>query len=130
MNRPIHFELHSTDPERDSKFYQSIFGWKFHKWEGHMEYWLVSTSPDGKMGCESTEHKGIDGGLMRSRDGAPRTVNTVEVANVDEMAAKVAKAGGTIVVPRMAIPGVGWLVYFTDPTGNIMGIMAHDPNAK
>lgn len=129
MNRPIHFELHSNDPARDSKFYEAVFGWKFNKWDGPMEYWLASTSPDGAHGA-SKEHYGIDGGMMKSQDGQPRTVNTIEVADVDAMAMKVSKAGGTIVVPRMAIPGVGWLVYFTDPTGNIVGIMQTDANAK
>lgn len=120
MNRPVHFEIHSADPAKAVAFYEKVFGWKAHKWEGPMEYWLLGTG----------EGKGIDGGLMKSRDGNPRTVNTIEVQNVDEAAAKVTANGGTIVVPKMAIPGVGWLAYFTDPTGNITGIMHADTNAK
>jgi predicted enzyme related to lactoylglutathione lyase len=37
--------------------------------------------------------------------------------------------GGAVAVPKMAIPGVGWLAYCTDPEGNIFGLMQDDPNA-
>jgi predicted enzyme related to lactoylglutathione lyase len=122
MNRPVHFEIHSNDPERDLAFYQQTLGWTAQKWEGgSMEYWLITTGPEGSPG--------INGGLMRSPDGQPRTVNTAMVENVDAAAAKVTGAGGQIVVPRMPIPGMGWLVYCTDPTGNIFGMMESDPSA-
>jgi uncharacterized protein len=61
------------------------------RWEGTEDYWLVSTDGDGGAG--------IDGAIMRSRDGAPRTVDTVQVDSVDEVAAKVTAAGGRVVVP-------------------------------
>jgi predicted enzyme related to lactoylglutathione lyase len=32
-------------------------------------------------------------------------------------------SGGTIVVPKMAIPTVGWLTYGHDTEGNIFGMM-------
>lgn len=121
MNRPVHFEIHSTDPERVSRFYADVFGWKTRKWDGPAEYFLVDTGAGGE---------GINGGIMRSRDGQPRTVNTIKVQNVDEAAKKITAHGGTIVVPKMPIPGVGWLVYFTDPTGNITGVMQDDPMAR
>lgn len=121
MNRPIHFEIHVPDPAKARAFYESVFGWRFQKWDGPEEYWVVTTGPDAP---------GIDGGLIRSRDGQPRTVNTVQVASVDEYAQKVVAHGGQIVVPKMAIPGVGWLAYCTDPGGAIFGIMHDDPNAK
>jgi uncharacterized protein len=34
------------------------------------------------------------------------------------------------VVPKMPIPGVGWLAYFKDTEGNIVGVMQPDANAK
>ncbi len=122
MNRVIHFEIHSSDVEKSMNFFQSVFGWKFTKWNGPEPYWLVETG-DAKQ-------PGINGGFMSSRDGQPRTVNTVAVESVDETVKKVGSAGGTVVVPRMAIPGVGWLAYAMDPTGNLIGFMQHDSNAK
>lgn len=38
-------------------------------------------------------------------------------------------AGGLIIVPKMPVPGVGWLLYFRDPDGNIHGAMQNDPAA-
>jgi predicted enzyme related to lactoylglutathione lyase len=32
-------------------------------------------------------------------------------------------------LPKMAVPGVGWLAYEKDPDGNICGIMQADPGA-
>jgi uncharacterized protein len=120
MHRPIHFEIHAPDPAKAIAFYEKAFGWKFSKWNGPTEYWLVDTGSG----------TGINGGLMRSRDGQSRTVNTVDVADVDESAKVVQAAGGSIVVPKMAIPGVGYLVYLADPGGNLLGMMQHDPAAS
>jgi uncharacterized protein len=119
MNRPVHFEIHSADPARSLAFFEQLFGWKAQKWGGPDEYWLLTTG----------EGTGIDGGLLRSRDGQPRTVNTVEVQNLDAMVEKAAAAGGQVVVPKMPIPGIGWLAYGTDPVGNLFGMMQHDPAA-
>ena len=121
MNRPIHFEMHSADPAAALSFFESVFGWKTKKWEGPVEYWTVTTG---------TSNPGIDGGIMRSRDGNPRTVNTIQVDSVDKYTEKATKAGAQVVVPKMAIPGVGWLVYLTEPTGNLFGIMHEDKTAK
>lgn len=120
MSRVVHFEIHSADPATAIKFFSDTFGWQFQQW-GNEEYWLAST------GDPSTP--GIGGGLMKSRDGNPRTVNTIAVESVDEYAEKVIANGGQVVVPKMPIPGVGYLAYCTDPTGNIFGIMHNDPNA-
>jgi predicted enzyme related to lactoylglutathione lyase len=38
--------------------------------------------------------------------------------------------GGTVVSPKMTLPGIGYLAYFKDPQGNIFGIMEDDPSAK
>jgi predicted enzyme related to lactoylglutathione lyase len=48
---------------------------------------------------------------------------------VDETLETVEKNGGTIALPKMAIPGVGWLAYCKDTDGNMFGIMQPDPAA-
>ncbi len=117
MNRVVHFEIPADDPEASSKFYQEIFGWK---WEGPMPYWLIDTGGEGL---------GINCGMLERRHPAQPIANTIEVSSVDESAAKVESLGGKIVVPKMPIPGVGYLAYFSDLDGNIFGIMQNDPNA-
>lgn len=122
MNRPIHFEIPATDPEKVMAFFKTVFGWSFQKWEGPMPYWLVTTGPEGEPG--------INGGVLVRRDPAQPIVNTLGVANLDKTIEAVLANGGTIAVPKMAIPGVGWLAYFKDPEGNIHGAMQDDPKAQ
>ncbi len=38
--------------------------------------------------------------------------------------------GGTVAVPKMPVPGMGWLAYVKDPDGNIVGMMQIDPSAR
>ncbi len=127
MPRVVHFEIHAADPERAVNFYKSLFDWQFQKWEGPMDYWVVTTGPD--------DQPGINGGLMRRQgeiDGQAviAYVCTVDVADVDASANAATSNGGQVVVPKMPIPGVGWLVYCKDTEGNIFGMMQGDPNAK
>lgn len=118
MPRPVHFEIPVDDPEKGQAFWSGVFGWQFSKWSGG-DYWMISTG----------EGPGIDGGMMVRRDPAQPVVNTLDVPSVDEYCAKVESAGGLVVVPKMAIPGIGWLAYFKDPDGNIFGLMENDPSA-
>jgi predicted enzyme related to lactoylglutathione lyase len=48
------------------------------------------------------------------------------VADVDAIAAAVEANGGTIVMPKVAIPGVGRLIFFKDTEGNIAGAIQFD----
>jgi predicted enzyme related to lactoylglutathione lyase len=127
--RPIHFEIHATDPAAAQTFYRTLFGWEFQPWEGPMEYWLVTT------GAES--QPGINGGLLRRRGPAPtdgQAVNafvcTLDVPDLDAALAALPAAGGTLAVPKMAIPGVGWLAYVKDPDGNLLGVNQPDAAAR
>lgn len=123
MNRIVYFEIHVPDPAKAIAFYESNFGWTFSKSDiGSADYWLISTG--------DTEKPGIDGGLMQSQDGQPRIVNTLQVDDVDAAAKKAQESGGNVVVPKIPIPGIGWVAYATDPGGNIFGMYKHDPDAK
>jgi uncharacterized protein len=119
--RPIHFEIPAADTERAIGFYSNVFGWKFTKWEGPSPYWLITTGPK--------EEPGIDGGLLPRRDPSQPCVNTIGVASVDETLETVEKNGGKVALPKMAVPGVGWLAYCKDTDGNMFGIMQPDPSA-
>jgi predicted enzyme related to lactoylglutathione lyase len=121
MPRPVHFEIPADDPERAIGFYADVFGWKFQKWEGPMPYWTVTTGADGEPG--------INGGLMpRSHPGAP-TVNTVSVPSLDASLGSIEAKGGRTVVPKMAVPGIGWLAYCADTEGNTFGVLQPDRDA-
>jgi uncharacterized protein len=122
MNRVVHFEISADDPERAVKFYTDVFGWEIKKWTGPQEYWLVTTGP-----CDGPP--GINGGILK-RMGPVGCVNTVDVSDVDEFAAKITAKGGQVVMPKMAVPGIGYLVYCKDTEDNVFGIMQFDQAAK
>lgn len=113
MPRTIHFEIMAEDPARATQFYSKVFGWQISKWEGPEDYWLVITGSD--------DQPGINGGIGKSR-GEPLTVNTLAVSSVDEYAEKVVQNGGKIVLPKMAIPGVGYQIYCQDTEGIVFGL--------
>jgi uncharacterized protein len=125
MPRVVHFEIHAEDPERAAAFYRGLFGWQITRWEGPQDYWLIRTG-EGQPG--------IDGGLLRRQGPSPAEgqpvqgyVCTVGVASLDEMLGKLGAAGGRVAMPRMAIPGVGWLAYATDTEGNLFGMLQPGP---
>lgn len=122
MSRVVHFEINADDPERAVKFYTEVFGWEIKKWEGPMDYWLVMTGPKDKPG--------IDGGLMKRQDPTASTINTIDVPSVDEYSAKITEAGGKVIQPKQAIPGVGYMDYFQDSEGNTVGIFEEDTSAQ
>lgn len=120
MARITHFEIPANDPEKLTAFYEKVFNWKFNKWGGPEDYWLAKTG-EGEPG--------IDGAVMRRRHPEQPLVNSLTVANVDDSVAQVLANGGSIAVPKMAVPGIGWLAYCKDPEGTIFGMMQNDPKA-
>jgi predicted enzyme related to lactoylglutathione lyase len=122
MARIVHFDMTAENVERAIHFYESVFGWKFTKWEGPMEYWLISTGPEDKSG--------IDGGLSK-RDGPDAyMVNTIEVKSLDQTLETIVKAGGKIVQPKGPIPGVGYFAQCTDTEETLFGVMESDEGAR
>jgi predicted enzyme related to lactoylglutathione lyase len=126
MPRPVHFEIHASDPERAVTFYATVFDWSFERCGEH-PYWVISTG----------HGLGIDGGMLARQgpepeDGAP--VNafpaTIDVPDIDQSTTTVEQAGGKIVVTKSAVPGVGWLAYCKDTEGNIFGLMQADHTAE
>jgi predicted enzyme related to lactoylglutathione lyase len=65
---------------------------------------------------------------VRSSPCAP--INTTDVPSVDEYIATIEAAGGKVVMPKTAIPGVGHFAYCADTEGIVFGIMQFDPGAQ
>ncbi len=122
MNRFVHFELATSDPEKTAAFYRDVFGWKIQRWEGPVEYWLVTTGDEGVPG--------INGGLMVNSGEFKGTINTIEVEDIDAAIAKVLDCGGEIALEKDVIPGVGYQAYFKDNSGILVGLHQADPNAR
>ena len=121
MGRVVHFEIHCADLDRAERFYRAVFGWDVQRWEGApIDYRLVTTGPD--------QEPGINGALLQRRgerdgDAVNEVVNTVQVEDLADVERRVADAGGTQVMPRDTVPGVGDLAYFKDTEGNVVGAL-------
>ena len=130
-SRVVHFEIHAADPERAKAFYQAVFGWEFPLWMEQPPYWGVMTA------AQESQEPGINGGLMNRMGAAPvegAAVNayvcTVQVDSYDDTHEKIMRAGGTVALPKHAIPGMAWQGYYKDPEGNIFGVHHPDVNAR
>jgi hypothetical protein len=121
MPRVIHFEIPADDPARAVKFYEMVFGWKIQKWDGPEDYWLAMTGEEGQPG--------INGAITGRGEPTTVVVNTMDVASVDDSIAQVVANGGSVLMPKMPVPGVGYLAYCRDTEGNAFGMMQNDPNA-
>jgi predicted enzyme related to lactoylglutathione lyase len=127
MARVVHFEIHADDPERARRFYEGVFGWEIKKWSGPADYWPITTGPDSEMG--------INGAITNrmgplTGDGITAYVCTVGVDSLDETLTKVIDQGGTLALPKMSIPTIGWLAYCKDTEGNIFGVLQPDESAQ
>ena len=122
MVRIVHFDISAQDVERSMSFYEHVFGWKFTKWEGPMEYWMISTGPE--------EEPGINGGLSVREGDDAGVVNTIGVESIDITLEQIVKAGGKIVQPKGPIPGVGYFAQCTDTEGTLFGVIESDMNAR
>lgn len=118
-NRITHFEIPCNDPEKTMTFFKTVFNWKFQQF-GNEAYWFAITG--------DKDH-GINGAIMKKRDPNQPITNSITVPDIDNTIETIKKHGGTIVVPKMAVPSAGWLSFFKDPDGNIHGVWQDDKNA-
>lgn len=125
MNTVSYFEIQSSDPGREAKFYAAVFGWKFTREESlPIEYYRIETN-------------GIHGGLLKRpvkvpqmESGTNAYVNSVEVKSFDATAALILENGGTVAMPKFAVPGKCWQGYFLDADHNTFGVFEVDEQAK
>jgi predicted enzyme related to lactoylglutathione lyase len=61
-------------------------------------------------------------------DDKPRSFSGV--SSIDETLRKVESSGGKVTEPKMAVPGIGWSAFVTDPEGNIQGVFQEDTAAQ
>ena len=114
MPKFVHIDIAADDPERAAGFYEKVFGWTVRKLEGPVPYWLIATSDDPAD---------LGAGIARRGEAWQSATPTIEVPSADEYAARIEKQGGTIVVPKTLIPGVGYLVTFRDTEDNVFAVI-------
>jgi uncharacterized protein len=116
-----HFAINADNVDRAMKFYDKVFGWKFSAW--------------GPPGFYQIEGAGTLGALQGRREliKGTKTIGfecTIGVESIDAVEKAVLAGGGKIALARSVIVGVGTLMFFEDPEGNIFGAMQYDKRAE
>lgn len=125
-NKLTHFAIHIDDIERAKNFYDQVFDWGFHSY-GQSDFLQIK--------ADKTENGELIGALQ-SRKYSPvpeKLVGlecTIGVESVDAIVQKVTSNGGKMVMPKTAIPYVGWIAKFLDTEGNLVCAMQYDSNAR
>jgi hypothetical protein len=117
----VWFEIPADNPERAKAFYGALFGWKIELFPGMADYWHIDTG-----GGDGTP----DGGLMKRKHPEQPITNYVNVASVNEAAAKVQKLGGKICKPKTAVPQMGYFAICQDTEGNEFALWEKNDSAK
>lgn len=116
----VHFEIPADDIERAKKFYAELFGWQFSTPPGYDDYWTFYTGdPEQDAG----------GGLMKRQAPEQGIVQYIQVESVDEYATKAQKLGGTVILPKSPVPGMGWFAHLLDTEGSCFAIWESDKSA-
>jgi predicted enzyme related to lactoylglutathione lyase len=108
----VHFEILGRDGAQTQRFYQSLFGWNIDA-NNPMNYGMVPA-----------EGTGIGGGVAAAEGGGqPMVTVYVEVADLQAALSKAESLGGRTVAPPMDVPGGPKIAQFSDPDGNVIGLI-------
>ena len=116
-----HFAINADNIDRARAFYSKVFGWTFAAW--------------GPPGFYQIEGAGTIAALQGRRElvKGHKTVAfecTIAVDSIDAVEKAVLAGGGKIALARSVIVGVGTLMFFEDPEGNVFGAMQYDKHAE
>jgi hypothetical protein len=121
-NTLAHFAINADDVEKSHAFYSKVFGWKFNAW-GPPGFYMIEAKDSPVLGALQGRRELVKG---------TRTVGfecTFAVDSIDATEKAVKAAGGKVVMERSVIVGVGTLMFFADPDGNVFGAMQYDTRA-
>jgi predicted enzyme related to lactoylglutathione lyase len=122
-NHLKHFAINCEDVARARGFYESAFGWKFSP-GGPPDFFRTSdAASDGIVAAIQKRREIVPGKPMFGYECS------FSVVDIDATIAAVEANGGRIVMPKVAIPTVGKLIFFEDTEGNIAGAIQFDSAA-
>lgn len=112
-NPVVHFEIWGGNAAALQKFYRDAFGWKtqVHEASG---YTMVDTESDGA---------GIGGGIMTPPSGDTGVTIYIDVDDLQAALDKAEKHGAKTIVPPMDVPEGPSIAMFSDPEGNMVGLV-------
>ena len=123
MPNPIaHFDIRAEDLATARRFYERVFGWTFEAW-GPPDFFMIWTGPVHEPGA-------VHGSLSKRYE--PRTSAeghgwecTISVEDLAAIRAAILANGGKILREDEEIVGVGTLIQFADPDGNVACAMQY-----
>ncbi|MDT0164196.1 VOC family protein [Actinotalea sp. AC32] len=120
--RVVHFEIPYDDRERASAFYREVFGWKVDHM-AEFDYTGVTTGPMSEDGSTTAEPGYINGGMAKRGDvPGGGSVVTIDVEDIDATLSRIDGLGGSTVMGRTDVGGMGFTAYFRDCEGNVVGL--------
>ena len=124
MDPIVHFELPYDDKGAIQKFYGDVFGWKMQDWtmpDGTVHVGIHTTVIDEKSRLP-LKPGSINGMFVKRNPKVSAPVVTAHVPSIEERVEQVKAAGGSVVMPKVEVPGMGWYIYVQDPEGNVVGM--------
>ncbi len=117
MKTPINwFELPATDLARARRFYETVLAVSLHQEVFNGVPMALFPYEEGGVGGAVIQ----DGRFVPSRDGAIVYLDTR--GDLDACLARVAPAGGQVLVPRTDIGAPGFIALIRDSEGNRVGL--------
>ncbi len=111
MTQPVvHFEIVGRDGAALRSFYQDLFGWSIDA-DNPMNYGIVEAGEGG-----------IAGGVAQGE--SPSVCFYVQVDDPQSALDEAVRLGGKVAHPVLSIPGMVTFAQFTDPEGNLIGLVA------
>jgi uncharacterized protein len=110
---PAWFDISTPDSPRTRRFYEDMFGWRINALDE--TYALVDGPGDEPMG-----------GIGQSGPDSPYTGIVVyfDVDDVDTALKRAEELGGTKRLDPVPLPNQRRLALFTDPDGNVVGLLS------
>ncbi len=123
MGQPAHFAINASDLDKSRTFYENVFQWTFQAW-GPPGFYMIEMG-----GSDHTPP--LRASLQQRRELIPGVKMrgfecTIAVADIDATAKAIEANGGKIIMAICELAGIGRLLFFEDPDGNVAGAMQYE----
>ncbi|MDD5318462.1 MAG: VOC family protein [Candidatus Pacebacteria bacterium] len=118
-NIVAHFEIPAEDLVEAQDFYSAVFGWNFKPWDENYVSVIAAKSNEKGM---SLQQGAINGGIQKRGPRTEGPTVVVSVEDIDDIIDKIMVAGGSIVLPKESMDGMGFYAQFKDVDGNRLGL--------
>ncbi len=117
----VHFEIAANDADRLAAFYSQVLGWQISEAQPEMGGYRIIRTGGGE--------NAVGGGLYPRTAPEQAGLNYYDVESIEETVELVKRAGGQVIMDKMAVPKMGWFSVLLDPEGNAFGLWLMDENA-